>query len=257
MSNIGTGLEWAFSEFEDFLPRAAPSGLGALPVSVTDDLISYWPMNESSNSTRVDRVGSNNLSNINNVAQIDGKIGKGADFLEPDELRKTSPVGLSFNGSSDFTFAVWVRFDTLTDPFHTIVSKGDAAGNNREYRIRTDTGTSQLFWEVDVDGVAGFDTVLLSTDAISIGTIHFVTWGYDSVAQELFLSIDDGVVDTLSHTSAINTSSTPFKVGNHDFSGDGFDGMIDELAVWSRKLTSVEISFLHNSGNGRNLLDFL
>jgi len=45
--------------------------------------------------------------------------------------------------------------------------------------------------------------------------------------------------------------SVPFNIGSHDDgAGTEWNGLIDEVAIWDRQLTSDERTELYNSGSG-------
>ena len=55
--------------------------------------------------------------------------------------------------------------------------------------------------------------------------------------------------------SGSGTLATGYTAGLHISSDNGtaaqaFDGMMDEIGVWSRALTATEVTELYNSGNG-------
>ena len=107
------------------------------------NLISHWPLNEVS-GTRVDSHGSNDLDDVNTVTQAAGKIGKAAEFVNDNDERLRHDDNADLSGADvDWTFAIWVYFDSKTARWPAI-GKYLSTGQNREYRIRYLTATDRF-----------------------------------------------------------------------------------------------------------------
>jgi hypothetical protein len=67
---------------------------------------------------------------------------------------------------------------------------------------------------------------------------------------------DGAVASTSTSGQAPVTGASDFNIGRRQ-AGDFYtDGLIDQVGIWKRKLTSDEITYLYNSGNGRSYADF-
>jgi hypothetical protein len=87
--------------------------------------------------------------------------------------------------------------------------------------------------------------------ALSTGTWYFFRCQHDATANTLGISINNGAMDTAALVGGLVDGTAPFRMGQ-DFAGTSeFTGLIDEVAVWRRKLTTDEATALYNSGNGR------
>jgi len=55
----------------------------------------------------------------------------------------------------------------------------------------------------------------------------------------------------------VSGTNAGFNIGNGYNGGNiNFDGILDEIAIWNRALTSDEVTWLYNSGNGRSYFEF-
>ncbi len=84
---------------------------------------------------------------------------------------------------------------------------------------------------------------------LSADVWYFVAFTYDkdAGAPQGHLYLDGAVDDSFSKSSALHTST------DIDLMGRGFDGRIDEVALWDKKLSTAEILELYNSGKPSDL----
>ena len=93
---------------------------------------------------------------------------------------------------------------------------------------------------------AGFDTLSRS---LSVGSWYHVVGIYDQQNLSIYI---DGVIDGSNNIGAITpyTGSAPLRIGNilhTDHGGAGvFDGVIDDVRIYNRALTDVEVSQLYS-----------
>jgi hypothetical protein len=220
-------------------------------MAITDSLISWWSLDETS-GTRVDSHGSNDLTDYNTVLYQAGKQGNAADFeLSNDEaLYIEDNASLSF-GDEDFTLACWVKMESSTVEMG-IMTKWYHSTNKREYGLEFDQVADRFRFFISTNAV---DAVFV--DADNLGAPSDATWYYlvawhDATANTINIQVNNGTVDSVAHTTGCNDNASQFLLGR--FQGPGplpFDGLIDEAAVWRRVLTADEKTALYNGGNGR------
>lgn len=214
-------------------------------MALTDSLISYWTMDETS-GTRYDSVVAtgNDLTDNNTVGYGTGIISNGADFIPANSeyLSHTSNASLQ-TGDIDFTFAAWFKIDDLNT--RAIISKDDGLGT-RDYRITYLAGALRFY--VNASGA----TQVASAAAISTGTWYYVVAWHDASANTINIQVNNGTVDSAGIGALSAASTNPFLIGaNTVGSATNFwDGLIDEVGFWKRVLTSDERTSLYNSGAG-------
>ena len=64
------------------------------------------------------------------------------------------------------------------------------------------------------------------------------------------IAVDEGTPVTIAWTSGGRDSTGAFYIGNSADTFSAFDGVIDEVGLWSKVLSATEITDLYNSGAG-------
>lgn len=232
-------------------------------MAIVDNLVSYWKLDESSGNAS-DSVGSNTLTNKNGVTFSSGKINNGIDLeiatVQSMYILDASQTGLDITG--DISISAWIKLESLASTGNeTIVAKWHATGAGfRAYQFDITQTTNLLRFQISSDG--GSSNVNVATcntafDVDDLGVWHHcvVTVDVSSASAGITIYID-GVAQSVTasgtQTSIANTTAQ-FDIGARNYLGtptELFDGMIDEVGVWSRELTSGEVTSLYNSGNG-------
>jgi hypothetical protein len=217
-------------------------------MALTDDLMAFWELEEAS-GTRSDAHGANDLTDNNTVTSVTGKVGNAADLERGNSeyLSITDNAALSMGVNQSFTINAWVKVrDSFSDG--CIVSKMAANGEyslhylSGGFRIRTWSSATYGGQSSKDDSANG---------APSLATWYMVTAGYDADADELFIYRNAGGLVTLaSVTSGAMDSGSTFCIGAQAAPSIFFDGAIDQVGVWKRRLDGSEITELYNSGSG-------
>jgi len=253
--------------------------------SLLTGLKGYWDIYEASGQ-RNDAIGANNLTDINTVTQFqegpkyfveDSDLrrnhctnpsfehdltnwvatntadGKAAQFVRTsgEYLSITDNVLLS-TGDINFSIVAWVYLDTKTSNM-VIAGKFTGTGNLREWRLRYSTADDRFQFRVSPDGTnAGMGTVDADNfGAISTGAWHFIVVEHDKDANTITIQVNNGTVDSTAYSSGLIDLASAFNIGA-DGSGTGpWDGRINSVGFWKRRLSSIEKTFLYNSGNGK------
>ncbi len=225
----------------------------------TPDLVATWRLGEASGPTAVEEVGTN--ANANNGTYV-GMIP--SDFGQPGLLTGDSNTAVNFNGSTAYvnagndaslngawgglTVAAWINADS--HPGAALIA-GKWAGSvaNDHFGFFTVGGKLVAAVNNGASGISG----ATGTATLTTGERHFVamTWQSGTGAHQLYI---DGAIDPISAptnipVSTINTSSTKdFFIGAQSPGFRPFDGIIDEVSVFSRALSLSEIAALYQIG---------
>jgi Concanavalin A-like lectin/glucanases superfamily len=224
-------------------------------MALTDNLISYWKLDEASGN-RADSHGSNTLTDNNTVASGTGIINSGADFeASNSEYLSCASNSTLQTGDIDFTIQAWIYLESIAGDL-MIVTKDDDAANSRDYTLSIQS--SQMLWYSG----AAWSVALLPGGGgggtpIDSAWYHMFAW-HDAAANTCNLEVRSSFNTSGATASAGtgggvgNTSSAVFMIGSREYAGypGYFDGIIDEVALWKRVLTSGERSSLWNSGAG-------
>lgn len=225
-------------------------------MSLLDNLVSYWSLDEAS-GTRVDSHGSNNLTDNNTVGSTTGVVSNAASFVAANSeyLSHASNTDLQ-TGDIDFTLAAWAKLNTK-GAYETVVSK-DQYDTSREYLVYYDFPADRFALLVSSGGSSASQTTLLaqSFGSVPTGTWCFIVICHDSINNALKICVNDGTVDSAAWTTGVYSGSAPFQIGaSDDFGTPGsnpLNGEVDEVGFWKRVLTAGEITWLYNSGSGRS-----
>lgn len=220
------------------------SMIGLVSASLTDSLISYYKLDEqdvSGSGTIYDSLGINNATNVG-ASNSTGIIENAYDFesTETDRIRIDDGTGdFSQIGDQDFTLNVWVKPESLAN-YRTIFGATDDGGV-----IVFVNGSGKVCL-----ACKGFPHVA-GTDAIYSGEWSMVTMTFNASANT-FLYYINGTADSGGAVSFTDTFSTGsgYDIGTFGTTSYPFDGIIDEFGMWTRILTSTEITDLYNSGDG-------
>lgn len=229
-------------------------------------LISFWELEEAS-GTRADAHGTNHLTDNNTVTQAAGKVGNAALFaVVNNEYLEVADTPTLDVGDADFTVVAWVYFNSIdSGTYPIILSKNSfnvSLPNQAGYLLYYYEGDSRFHFGLSSTGInADRVEVLANTfGAASTATWYFVVGQYDATANLIYISINNGAQDSTAQTGGAFSNTSSFKLGQYDDSTDAnafFDGRIDQVCFWKRKLNSTELTFLYNSGGGRSYAEIV
>lgn len=229
--------------------------------TLTTGLVSYWELEEASGN-RVDSHGSNDLSAGNSPGNITGILGSGVDLENGSDqyLEITDAAQTGLDITNDVSISAWIKLEQLPSTAgesFVIVSKYKWTAGARSYQVHLTTADKLVaaYYSPTVKYAQDVSNSAIVTGGDVGNWVHIVAT-IDSSAQDIKLykngSLVASTLDENGATSILN-SAAPFTVGTF-FSGyestAAFDGGIDELGIWSKVLTSDEVSDLYNSGSG-------
>jgi len=210
-------------------------------------LVSYWPLDSDLLDTFDDNHGTEDggvipfeTGKFGNAINLDGTqnvIITGGDESEFD-----------FTGGS-MTVSVWCTAATINTGWQCLIAKGEGNGW-RMHRRGTDI-PEEFSWT----GGAG-DTPAHGT-AITIGgeqeTWHHLVGVTEGVSGVESLYIDGVEVATKSG-AALGDRTNRMRIGeNPDALGRGWNGKVDDVAIWARALSPDEIAEIWAAGEGTSI----
>jgi len=231
-----------------------PLRSGSIPIAIstalTNNLISYWKLDEAS-GTRYDSHGTNDLADNGTVTSATGKLGAAGDF-EVDNIEYLSIASNSSlnTGDIDFTFSAWVRLESK-GANRFIIAKDHITSGQREYALYYSSVADRFRFELHsaTDSATNVTANALGSPALS--TWYFIVAWYDSAADMMYIQVNNGTVNSAAKGTLQAGSSAEFRIGARQYTGlvQPFDGLIDEVGFWKRVLTSDERTQLYNSGS--------
>ncbi len=225
------------------------TGLRTQPLLMTD-LVSYWPLYETS-GTGFDSHGSNHLTAVNNPIGVSGKIVSGRFFNSSNTqwLSGQSTIGISgLTFGTDDGQAIWLWiYPMKTGSLQGFVNKYTSA--SREYTLGLQDDNT-IFYQISSDGTAVTLDTLLTTSKIVPDSWNFIYGQYNPLVNQMGLSINNEVLKTLTHLSGFFTGNSSFGLGIYNGPSFYFSGIMSEVGIARRPLTTGERNFLFNNSGG-------
>ena len=225
-------------------------------IVVSDVPVSYWRLNETNGTVAIDRMGANNgiytgfgTGGGNNALgaagprPADGFDGFDADNYAPDGDGSISsmvaPDSLSLSITGTLTLEAWINPDDNTAD--EILSKYRYSGGYdyswRLWRL----ADQRIGFSVSSDGTTWAKTVYSSAAALGEWT-HVVAVFDPGSSIKLYIN---GVLSATEDTSATSLHDSGAYVGTAFYWGGPtygeFNGRVDEMAVYDKALSPVEI----------------
>ncbi len=180
----------------------------------------------------------------------DGKVGKALSFDgdASDDVIEL-PVGTSLRGKSDFSISAWIKTDDLGGLQQTIFEEPENSSSNSRVKLGIDTDNKFIFSGRASSG--SLTTWVDSTTNLSTDTWYHVVAVFDANTDihKLFVN---GIVQENSVTeSAIPDTAPNFnpRIGARvELATHGFDGIIDEFALYPFALTAEQVKLLIQGG---------
>lgn len=220
-------------------------------MALTDQLISFWKLNESSGNA-ADSVGTKTLTNTGSVAYSTGIYGNAAVFDGTAKyLNNAAEPGIA-NGA--WTISAWVKFSALPSGQNFfVVSIGDAVHNLTYNVYYREDGSKRLRVERVRDGVAvatAEEVVTLST-----GTWYFLTATFDGTNLILYRNASNVASTTQSGDGGSGTTAGTV-IGATTGLTQYATMSVDAVGVWTRAISSGEVTTLYNAGVGTSAIEY-
>ena len=193
--------------------------------------------------------GTFDLTNENTVAFNAGKVNNAADGGSGNTNKALQILNnLGINGGN-CSISAWIK---LTDSISTVKTllgnAGGSSGVGYEFEYDGTTLTANRYRNGNSDNNAS-ETIALST-----GVWYHIVMTYDGTTLRLYRNnVAKGTNNTSGTGTALTAKFVVFKNPTADVRY--FSGLVDEIGVWSKALSTTEISDLYNSGNGQTMTD--
>jgi hypothetical protein len=208
------------------------------PLKDDANLQGYWKLEDntdsSSNGYDLTENGTPTYTagKFSNAAELDGST----DYFT---IADASCANLEIASSQ--TWSAWVNYDANpTGGSFNIMSKRDAGAIKQILVL--DGGKIRTRFD-------GLSTAVIDSDIALEPNVWFhVAFVFNDTANTRQIWINGVKKESTSITGTMTDTNGIFNIGIGAGSGDEFDGQIDDVAVWDRALTDVEILGLYGSG---------
>jgi len=213
-------------------------------MSLTTDIVHYYKFD----SNAEDSVGSDDLTIDGATSTTSGKINGAYNYDGSDDFMYNEDI---FDDAYDSgSISVWIKTDNAIDSSNSVqtmfISK---IGGSGKYIFFYFPNSNTLGFYLR-NGESSQPDYPKQSVTWSAGSWHHIVGTWDTSGMTLY--IDGTSVDTSTYTDGWNgeVSNYKFEVGSYNNGIFNWDGVIDELGIWSRALTAVEVGQLYNGGDG-------
>jgi hypothetical protein len=219
---------------------------------MTDGLVGYWKMDETSGTTSYDASGKgNDLGNNATTSSYTGKYNRAVDFTSSASI--TSPSTTAFNfGTGDFSVSYWANLRDYTYPKSSVsMHKTDQAYTNGHpgwefgngysttgYMFAINDGTNKVQAAMPID-VGYRPTDMQNKWAHYVFAVSRATGKVKLYINGVKQSTE---LDISSVTGSVDNAFT-FQIGN--INGWYIDGQVDETRMYNRALSPDEVTKLY------------
>ena len=202
------------------------------------NLIGWYPFSGNANDLSIN----NNHGSVNNA------------FLDLDRYNQIDKA-YYFDGSqitinnilpsnNSFSVSLWSNNYSNTGALINCL-QDDGFGNFQGFWIGFYNGYPQVFLGDGSSTVGNYD----GNTYISDGNWHSMALSYDGSNVNFYV---DGIIDlSFNYSIMLPSAATNVIVGNDNY-GNNFNGLIDDIGIWSSAITQQQVSELHN-GCSNNL----
>jgi len=225
-------------------------------------LVAYYKFNESSGNIINKSLDGAKIANSDLVVTgatygATGILGDALSFDGVNDYAIASSSAASAWGFLNqtggvFTIIAWVKADAFSQVKNIATTTNfNANDNGFLWALQTDRHLNCLF------GDAPDDLVSLHGSSFPNDTtnFHMCMIRYDDATGVVGISVDDGTeaTDTGNNLTTSTTPESQFTVASGIGVDIFLDGDMDEVSVWSKRLSDTEITDLYNGGAGRRI----
>ena len=231
--------------------------------SLRSSLTNYWPLNEEapsgSNTTAVNWVsGGTNMTSDNAVPSTAGKSSNGRSFTRANSQRMsaTATSSMTICGTSNYTLAFWFRMDSAPASGNYGLVSNDFFSTERGVSVYVGGDAVSGAW-IPLVYLRYSDSTEETWQPFSSVGVAASAWTFvclrlsGGTAIDYRLNSTDAPTKTL--TKSFNSSRQRLFFGTRYTAADYLTGSLDEVAMWSRRLSDAEVNTLYNDGNGIDL----
>ena len=236
--------------------------------TLTNDLRCFWKLGENiaNDGIVIDVLGRAHLTS----SAVPSEWGEGpaeAGYFHNNNtgshLKHTKPMWMvegaddSNNNHVSFWVSAWIRLDAVTATEYIISRYQDSTHNSGWFLKAKGDVDDTLDFIFYADNAGDAYTVNASTfGALSANTWYLVIFGHDAVANQIFIGVNGGALDTTANSNGMRSSDgVEFRIGQMHSTNNGLVGDVADVGYWAgEKPTTQQMTDLYNGGNGNTLI---
>ena len=205
--------------------------------SSSADLVAHWKFDEGSGNMAHDTSGNGNDGTFaGDPLWAAGKIGGALEFNgSSDYIEVPFSESLRVINQGDFTVAAWFRLDEIPTEYKVVLQQGDdtSGGMGRTWlfvhqsnEIRSSLGGAATGSGVGIEGGTWYHAAVIVTEGGTDDSVQVYVNGEPAGASRL---------DSMEDSQGI------FYIGAHKALGNIWDGLLDDLRIYSHALSETEL----------------
>lgn len=219
-------------------------------MSLKTNLISFWPLNESS-GTRFDAHGGNHLTAVNSPADAVGVLGRALDLEAGSSqyltITDAAQVGLDF--TSNWAWSVFINQESAVVDM-MILTKWNHTANTSYMFVQSNSGNNiDAYMNASGSGFGYLSGTFNHGQGLAKWFHLGMNYRASAGAIDWYVNGAFGATSTGLPTSIANTAA-PFRIGARDNLDAGLYGdfQMQHLGVWNRNLSPEEFKILYRAG---------
>ncbi len=218
---------------------------GALPEALRKGLVLYYAFDRDEGGKVADASGKNNQGDVHGAKWTSkGKAGGAFRFSgRRERIEVADSKDFSLKLTEDKTYALWWKPEG--DFQHKcLITKWDLARNGLGMNLLTLPSEGAYYTTFQTDHWAQY-SASFSREEWSLVTLvcKAGTWRIFHNAEERPIARSMGVPHNVD-----KTVSAPLEIGGTSVADYGFEGLIDEVMIFDRALTDIEVKLLYDAG---------
>lgn len=220
------------------------SGPASCPAGLATNLDLYWKLDETGGAAVADSSsGGLNAGTANGgFSFVPGKLNNGIDLNGTTGFIQCDTTFFDPSASA-FSIAAWVKADTVgaNGSERVIAHQLDGTGTGRTLLSSSGATPTKLSTAIGGTTLSGGTTLVVDTWYHVCVTVSALG------ARNLYLN---GSLDGGPSTDLPEAANGAFLVGKHKAGTSFWNGIIDDVRVYSRELSASDVSDLYNAGAG-------
>jgi hypothetical protein len=201
---------------------------------VVAGLVAAWGFDDAAGTTASDSSGHNLTGTVSNTAWTTaGKFGGALAFNGTSSWVTVADNNL-LDLTTGMTLEAWVKPNSLSGWTNVIMKERGTTGLNYALYASDNTGQPPAGYVY-----RGSDINAVGTTALAIGAWTHLATTYDGANLRLY--VNGALVRTRAVTGTLANTANPLRIGGDLPWGEYFNGLIDEVRVYSRALSLAEI----------------
>lgn len=242
-SIIGAGAGGSYKLASGYIAQLEKS----LQITVQPSgLVGYWPLDAGTGTAVWDASANNNNGTGTNNTWTTGKVG-GALAMNGSNRYVNIPSSVSVN-PTNVTVSAWLNSSDTASTASAVTKWDDVTQGDGEWILGHGTAAGTFRFVIKIGGTIYRNE---SSTGFSTGAFHHVVGAYDGSNVRLY--VDGAEVGTaLPVSGSMPSTLPPVRLGNRASDNQYYNGIVDEVKIFSRALSAREIKAEYNAGVAGN-----